>query len=246
MPTKPFDPVQVVINAGLVLLILFLSRQIWREAQTQGVSEPIPLATRPTAPATLTATPTATPTPVPQAMAVPVCEQPALAYWQHLSANGSFSETETEAAGVMVCRVRRDSCAYRLLVGNLDPQIVFKREERPPLDEEDFRMHPAMLLPLTRLRELVAAEWGGAVQLRVTDAYDSLLEHDLRQPDLTRRTSLHFEGRSIDLTTWPVDRAKYGRLCALAHCAGFDWVHHEGDHCHASVRAESVCGRCAD
>lgn len=105
-------------------------------------------------------------------------------------------------------------------------------------------MHPAMILPLYRLSQLVQAEWGSAVRLRVTDAYDSLLEHDLGQPDENLKISLHFEGRAVDLTTWPIDKNRYARLCALAHCAGFDWVHNEGDHCHAAVKAESLCTRC--
>jgi len=146
----------------------------------------------------------------------------------------------------MICRIERDSCAFRLMVGNLDADIVFKGEEEPPYAGEDIRMHPEMLLPLYRLRQLVEAEWGGTVRLRVTDTYDSLLEHDLAQPDLSRRYSLHFEGRSVDLTTWPIELGRYGRLCALAHCAGFDWVQHEGDHCHASIQAESLCFRCRD
>jgi hypothetical protein len=103
-----------------------------------------------------------------------------------------------------------------------------------------------MLTPLSRLSKLVLAEWDGAVQLRITDAYDSLLEHDLNQTDEDRKYSLHFEGRALDLTTWPVDKNRYGRLCALAHCAGFDWVHHEGTHCHASIRAKSLCLQCSD
>ena len=146
----------------------------------------------------------------------------------------------------MLCRIQRESCAYRHLIGNPDPTIMFKRDEEPPYDQEDILVHPAMLMPLTRLNDLVVAEWGGAVQLRVTDAYDSLLEHDLAQVDESRKVALHFEGRSIDLTTWPIDSAQYGRLCALAHCAGFDWVHHEGDHCHASIKAESLCVQCSD
>ena len=184
-----------------------------------------------------TVTPTASPMPV-------ICPLPNLVPGQHISASGSYTETETIAAGPMDCRIERDSCAYCHLIGNLDPAMVFKREEEPPYDREDILMHPAMLLPLTRLNELVAAEWDGAVQLRVTDAYDSLLEHDLAQSEESRKYSLHFEGRSIDLTTWPIEPARYGRLCALAQCAGFDWVHHEG--CHASIRAESPCLRCSD
>ena len=107
-------------------------------------------------------------------------------------------------------------------------------------------MHPSMLLPLYRLSTLVIEEWGGESHLRVTDAYDSLLEHDLGQQDLGLKYSLHFEGRAIDLTLWPIEREKYSRLCALAHCAGFDWVHNEGDHCHAAIEAESLCLKCGN
>ena len=107
-------------------------------------------------------------------------------------------------------------------------------------------MHPAMLKPLSRLSQMVLAEWNGQYQLRVTDAYDSLLEHDLNQSDPNRKYSLHFEGRAIDLTLWPIDRSRYGRLCALAHCAGFDWVHNEISHCHASINAPSLCLQCQE
>ena len=143
-----------------------------------------------------------------------------------------------------MCRIKRNTCAYYKLVGNLDSKMIFKGEEEPPYDEEDILMHPAMLLPLSRLSDLVAQEWGGAYQLRITDAYDSLLEHDLNQPDENSRISLHFEGKAIDLTTWPRSPAQYARLCALAHCAGFAWVHNEGDHCHAAVAGQSLCVGC--
>lgn len=172
------------------------------------------------------------------------CPLPELQAYQHLSASGSYTVTQTEAADPMVCRIERESCSYQYLVGNRDPTIIFKNEEAFPFNHEDFLMHPAMLLPLNRLNELVFQEWGGQVQLRVTDAYDSLLEHDLNQPDETKKNSLHFEGKAIDLTTWPIDQTRYGRLCVLAHCAGFDWVHNEVTHCHAAIKAESLCLRC--
>lgn len=165
---------------------------------------------------------------------------------EHISASGSYTETQTEAAGPMLCRIERSSCAYYGLVGNLAGSIVFKREEEPPYDEEDILMHPAMLLPLYRLSELVAQEWGGVYRLRITDAYDSLLEHDLGQPDENLKYSLHFEGRAVDLTTWPLEPNNYTRLCALAHCAGFSWVHNEGTHCHAAITAESLCLSCSN
>ena len=146
----------------------------------------------------------------------------------------------------MTCRIERDTCPYHHLVGLLDPTIVYRQEEEFPYSTEDILMHPSMVRPLSRLSQLVLAEWDGEASLRVTDAYDSLLEHDLNQPDLNRKYSLHFEGRAIDLTLWPVDRSRYGRLCALAICAGFDWVHHEVTHCHASIQAESLCDLCSE
>lgn len=205
-----------------------------------------------TATPTVTITPfyTRTPTPGPTvAVAVTptysgICAVTTLGYWEHISSSGSLTQTQWQASGGMACRIARDSCAFRYLVGNRDEDIVFKAEEKPPYNREDVLMHPDMLLPLTRLKELVATEWDGEVKLRVTDTYDSLLEHDLYQGDTTKRVSLHFEGRAIDLTLWPIKREYYNRLCALAHCAGFDWVHNEGDHCHASINAESLCYRC--
>ena len=197
---------------------------------------------------TITPAPTVTPAPIPTATPADaeICQPAFLWAGQTISAGGSYTQTETSAAGPMVCRIERGDCAYHKMVEQLDPTIVFKREEEPPFDREDIMMHPAMLYPLSQLNTLVQAEWGGAVQLRVTDAYDSLLEHDLAQTDASRKYSLHFEGRSIDLTTWPIDLDRYARLCALAHCAGFDWVHNEGDHCHASVKAKSLCGTCSN
>lgn len=148
-------------------------------------------------------------------------------------------------SGRMVCQIQRNSCAYRQLAGLSDSSIVFKQEEDDPFDDEDSLFHPDLISPLARLNELVQAEWKGVYQLRVTDAYDSLLEHDPPEIDKNERYSLHYEGRAIDLTTWPVNRNIYGRLCALAHCAGFDYVEHEVTHCHVSVQAESLCTQCA-
>ncbi len=194
----------------------------------------------------LNSTPAATPIPLPTATPASACSLSNLWLEQHISARGSYTETQTEVTGPMICRIERDSCAYHYLIGDLNPAIIYKQEEEPPYNREDILMHPAMILPLSRLSKLVIEEWGGAVNLRVTDAYDSLLEHDLNQSEAKRKQSLHFEGRAIDLTTSPIDINLYPRLCALAHCAGFDWVQNEGDHCHAAVKAESLCHRCRD
>jgi len=186
-----------------------------------------------------------TPTPTPNKLSAS-CPIMHLDTNQHVSARGSYTETQRSAAGRMVCRIEPDSCAYFMLVGNFDSTIIFKGEEIPPYNQEDNLMHPAMLLPVSRINEFVKDEWDGEMTLRVTEAYDSRLEHNLEQPDLDSRASLHFEGRAIDLTLWPNDRNNYSRLCALAHCAGFDWVHNEGNHCHAAIGAESLCLKCND
>jgi len=164
---------------------------------------------------------------------------------QHLSASGSFTETETQAAGPMLCQIQRDSCAFQQLVIDRDPNILFSESQPPPYGVEDRMMHPAMELPLARLAALVRSEWDGKVQLMVTAAYDSQFRHDLAEPSPQLRYSLHYEGRSIDLITLPADHSRNARLCALALHAGFDWVHNEIDHCHASMHANSLCTICS-
>ncbi len=181
----------------------------------------------------------------PTATPAPKCGLTELLAGQTISSSCSYTRTETEAAGPMVCRIQRDSCAYKNMVVDRDPNIVFSQHKPPPLTDEDAMMHPAMLLPLTRLSDLVKAEWGGEVDLVVTAAYDSILEHDLAQSDPERKYSLHFEGRSIDLVPYPADATKIARLCGLALTAGFDWVHNESDHCHASLSATSLCTVCS-
>jgi hypothetical protein len=176
---------------------------------------------------------------------VPLATPFALLLGQRLSASGSFTMTETEAAGPMVCQIKRDSCAFGKLVLDRNPDLLYSEGEDPPYGAEDRMMHPAMVRPLARLAELVRAEWGAGVQVMVTEAYDSLLDHNLTQPNRALRYSLHFEGRSADLITWPPDESRNGRLCVLALEAGFDWVWHEGDHCHASIRADSLCLECS-
>ncbi|MCB9533320.1 MAG: hypothetical protein H6698_03195 [Myxococcales bacterium] len=115
-----------------------------------------------------------------------------------------------------------------------------RADERDHRDE-DFLMDPNAAAALATLAELVLAEWrdpvsgGPAVSLRVTEAFDSLIEHQTR--------SSHYQGRAIDLTLSPVPaatgderRAWYGRLARLAVCAGFDYVLFENQyHVHASV-----------
>ena len=184
-------------------------------------------------------------TPTPGASPTPFTWPEVLLLGEHLSSSGSYTQTETAAAGPMQCRIERDSCAFRQLVSNLDPAVLFSEGEEAPFGAEDRMMHPGMVLPLSNLAGLVAAEWGAGTQVMVTEAYDSLLDHHNFQPNPNLRYSLHFEGRSVDLITWPPDEGRNGRMCALALAAGFDWAHNEGDHCHASISADSLCSICS-
>jgi hypothetical protein len=193
---------------------------------------------------TFTPVPALTPTPLPSPTPEGACAIQTLPIGMVISASGSYTLTETEAAGPMICQIRRDACEFKLLLRNLDPELFFQNEEPVGFNDEDQLMHPAMLKPLTELKRLVQQKWRGEVRLIVTDAYDSLLEHDLAQPDPARKVALHFEGRSIDFVPQPATPERMEQLCAMAHCAGFDWVHNEVTHCHASVNAPSLCGRC--
>jgi len=160
---------------------------------------------------------------------------------QHISSSGSYRDNETETAGPMACRIERYSPAFYQLVSSYDSRVLWSDGEQPPYNDEDHMMHPAMLDPFVKLIDLVQAEWGGETQIMVTETYDSLLDHNLAQQNRNLKYSLHFEGRSIDMVPWPPDSTRVGRLCALAHIAGFDWVHNEDDHCHATVTAQSLC-----
>jgi len=164
---------------------------------------------------------------------------------QRIAGDGSYDKTENEGAGRMVCRIERDSCAFWKLARYPASDILFAGSEPAPFNDEDALMHPDMILPLQLLAILVEAEWGGDVQVMVTDTYDSLLEHDAFHRNPEDKYSLHFEGLSVDFIPWPGELRYMSRLCALAHHAGFDWVHNEENHCHASVRADSLCNICS-
>jgi len=160
---------------------------------------------------------------------------------QHISARGSYSDTETLAAGPMLCHIERGSPAFAHLVRYPAGTVIFSNSGPAPYKEEDEMMHPAVVTPLARLEALVRQEWGYGAQFMVNAGYDSLMAHDLGQSNPALKYSLHFEGRSLDVIPWPPNLGRLARLCALAHAAGFDWVHNEGDHCHLSVKAESLC-----
>jgi hypothetical protein len=135
-------------------------------------------------------------------------------------------EREAAVCGPIRKKIKRTDPEFEKLVRNDNAKIVFKNEEGTGADRV---MSVRLRDKLNILADLVAAEWPG-FRLRVTEAWDEDDEHTC--------TSLHFEGRAADLTTWPVDSTKLGRLGRLAVNAGFDWVWYENSaHIHVSVIA---------
>jgi len=223
-------------------LLMWITVMLWLNAcQSTSAITPTPLLRA-----------SATPYPSPIALApvvvrgtptVVTTEPQTLNAGWHIAASGSYTETETAAAGPMLCHIQRGSAAFGQLTSISNSDIIFNSWEDATANADNRLMHLALVKPLTDLQIAVAAEWGDAVQLMVTAAYDSSLQdHDVNQPDLNRRYSLHFEGRALDVVPFPVDNDKLARLCWLAHSVGWSWVHNESDHCHLSQYAPSLCG----
>lgn len=134
--------------------------------------------------------------------------------------------SEVASSGALVKRINRTDPEFAQLVSSQNAQIVFKDEEGTGADRI---MSVRLMEKLDVLASAVAAEWSG-VKLRVTEAWDEDGEH--------ASTSLHYEGRAADLTVFPLDGDKLGRLGRLAVEAEFDWVFFEdSSHIHVSVRA---------
>lgn len=131
---------------------------------------------------------------------------------------------ESAVTGALVGRVASGTPAFTHLVRYVDPDIVFKDEERTGADR---MMTPGLRLKLRRLAPLISREWP-ALRLRVTEAWDEKHEHG--------GNSIHYEGRAADVTTSDLDPGKLGRLARLAVDAGLDWVFYEDtSHVHVSV-----------
>jgi hypothetical protein len=97
-------------------------------------------------------------------------------------------------------------------------------------DEDDHLIHRAMEIPLRRLVNLLEKKGG---KLKVQDAYRHAESNRIHMA-----TSLHCEGRAIDLTC---EGASLSDLAKLCWQAGFDFVLYEvprksGIHLHCSVK----------
>jgi hypothetical protein len=133
--------------------------------------------------------------------------------------------SEVATSGPIARKITRTDPEFASLVKNLNPKIVFKDEEGTGADR---MMTQRLSDRLDRLANLVASEWSDE-KLRVTEAWDENNEH--------AGSSLHYEGRAADLTTFPLAGAKLGRLGRLAVDAGCDWVFFENSaHVHVSVK----------
>lgn len=135
------------------------------------------------------------------------------------------NESEEATCGAIKKKITRQDEEFTILEKCTHPSIVFKDEEGT---EADRMMSAKLRTALEKLATAMANEWSGT-KLRVTEAWDENNEHT--------GNSLHYEGRAADLTTYPIDPSKLGRLGRLAVEAGFDWVWYENvAHIHASVK----------
>ena len=134
------------------------------------------------------------------------------------------NKAERDVVGAATTKIVRGTPAFQALVENTNVDIVFKDEEGTGADR---MMTPKLKGKLDSLATLVKQEWPG-VKLRVVEAWDENNEHG--------PNSVHYEGRAADLTVFPVDGSKLGRLGRLAVNAGLEWVFFENAlHIHASV-----------
>lgn len=133
--------------------------------------------------------------------------------------------SEVATCGPIARKIKRTDPEFASLVANQNPKIVFKDEEGTGADR---MMTQKLSDRLDALADLVAAEFSG-VKLRVTEAWDENNEHS--------GAALHYEGRAADITTFPIDGDKLGRLARLAVTAGCNWVFFEDSkHVHVSMK----------
>lgn len=112
-----------------------------------------------------------------------------------------------------------------------DPRVWFESDHDTDDTEDDHLIHRAVEIPLKRLVNLIEKRGG---KLKMQEAYREA--SDKRRIHL--ETSLHREGRALDLTS---EILSLGDLAKLCWQAGFDFVLYEtpskgGQHVHCSVK----------
>lgn len=111
-----------------------------------------------------------------------------------------------------------------------DKRVWFESDQDKGDDEDDHEIHRALETPLKRLVNLVEKRHG---TLKLHESYRSSDKNKIHLA-----TSLHCEGRALDLTS---DTLNLTELAKLAWQAGFDFVLYEkprvsGVHLHCSVK----------
>lgn len=112
-----------------------------------------------------------------------------------------------------------------------DSRVWFESDSDHQADsEDDHVIHRALEVPLKRLANLLEKKGG---KLKIHEAYRAA-----EQNKVHLSTSLHCEGRAVDLTC---EKVSLGDLAKLAWQSGFDFVLYEkpkrsGVHLHCSVK----------